>query len=96
MKFEFSDLQEGLELMATVPDAVLLDVRTPEEFCAGHIPGSVNWPLERISLYDGGEPVFAYCRSGARSARACSLLEQMGYEAVNLGGLNDYRGNLEK
>lgn len=91
-----ASFQEGLHQAKATPGAILLDVRTPEEYAAGHIPGSVNFPLERISTYDGSDPVFAYCRSGARSARACAQLMQMGYTAVNLGGIIDYRGELEE
>lgn len=90
------NFQEGLDQAKATPGAILLDVRTPDEYAAGHIPGSVNFPLERIQTYDGSDPVFAYCRSGARSARACAQLIQMGYTAVNLGGIIDYRGELEK
>lgn len=95
MNCTFENLEQGLRQMRATSGAVLLDVRTPEEYAAGHLPGSVNFPLERLQNYDGDGPVFAYCRSGARSARACALLAQMGYVAVNLGGIMDYSGRLE-
>ena len=94
----FETIDEGVRVCRSTPNAVLLDVRTPEEYAAGHIPGSVNHPLERIQTYDGdiAAPIFAYCRSGSRSARAVALLCELDYEAVNLGGIIDYRGELER
>ena len=94
----FETIDEGVRVCRSIPNAVLLDVRTPEEYAAGHIPGSVNHPLERMQTYDGdvSAPIFAYCRSGARSARAVALLKELDYDAVNLGGIIDYRGELER
>ena len=94
----FETIDEGVRVCRSTPNAVLLDVRTPEEYAAGHIPGSVNHPLERMQTYDGdvSAPIFAYCRSGSRSARAVALLKELDYEAVNLGGIIDYRGELER
>ena len=95
---EFECIDAGVRACRETPGAVLLDVRTPEEYAAGHIPGSVNFPLERMRDYDGDMniQIFAYCRSGSRSARACALLEEMDYSATNIGGLMDYSGALER
>ena len=51
-----------------------------------------------MQTYDGdvSAPIFAYCHSGARSARAVALLRELDYEAVNLGGIIHYRGELER
>ena len=94
----FESIDAGVRAWRETPGAVLLDVRTPEEYAAGHIPGSVNFPLERMCHYDGdgSAKIFAYCRSGSRSARACALLEEMDFSAVNIGGIVDYTGALEK
>ena len=94
---EFSNIDEAVEALKGATAAVLLDVRTPEEYAAGHIPGSVNHPLERLRDYDGdpSRPIYAYCRSGRRSGRAVELLREMDYEAVNIGGIIDYHGELE-
>lgn len=94
----FETIDEGVQVCRSTPNAVLLDVRTPEEYAAGHISGSVNHPLERMQTYDGdvSAPIFAYCRSGARSARAVALLRELDYEAVNLGGIIHYHGELER
>ncbi len=95
---EFTNIDEAAAALRGATASVLLDVRTPEEYAAGHIPGSVNHPLERIQLYDGDPsmPVYAYCRSGARSGRAVAMLQEMGYEAMNIGGIIDYHGEMEK
>ena len=76
---------------------LLVDVRTPEEFRSGHLPGAINLPLDQLGAVPlpKGRPVFVYCHSGARSAQACSTLRAMGCQASNLGGLAGYRGPLE-
>ena len=72
-----------------------------EEFASGHIPGSVNLPLDRIGaaaelVPDRACPLFVYCRSGARSAQAAAQLGKMGYEKVkNIGGIAAYKGKAE-
>ena len=95
---EFETIDKAVEALRGATAAVLLDVRTPEEYAAEHIPGSVNHPLEQLRDYDGDPsmPIYAYCRSGARSARAVALLQEMDYEAMNIGGVIDYHGELEK
>lgn len=92
------DLAAGVEEAARTDGAVLLDVRTPEEYAAGHLPGSVNVPLDRIETIrlERSKPLFVYCRSGARSARACEILRGQGYTARNIGGLLGYRGALNR
>ena len=90
-------LAEGLENWKSTPGAVLLDVRTPEEYRAGHIPGAQNLPLDRLDTIaePAGSPLFVYCRSGARSAQAKARLARAGYSVTDLGGLLGYRGPLE-
>lgn len=69
--------------------AVLLDVREPDEWEAGHAPGAVHLPLGRLAeapdLLDG-KPVFAICRSGRRSGEAAKALTAAGIEARNVDG----------
>lgn len=75
--------------------AVLLDVRTAAEYDAGHIPGSVNIPLDEIADTEElseEEPLFVYCRSGRRSGEAALILNSRGYHAKNIGGILDYTG----
>lgn len=74
-------------------DALVLDVREDSEWGVGHIPNARHIPLGKLSGRMGelekfkGKPIVIYCRSGQRSARACSMLKKSGYENVhNLAG----------
>ena len=99
--FRQPDINQGVEEYRAVPQAILLDVRTPEEYGGGHVPGSKNLPLQQIekitAIAEKKEtPLFVYCQSGARSRQAVSLLQRMGYENVNnIGGMSAYRGKVE-
>jgi rhodanese-related sulfurtransferase len=67
--------------------AVVVDVRTPEEFAAGHVPGAKNIPhgeiRARASEIGGPEtPVLLYCQTGRRSAIAGAALRELGYEKL--------------
>jgi phage shock protein E len=74
--------------------ARLLDVRTPEEFASGHIPGALNIPVAQLDLRLGElptkqQPLVVYCRSGNRSASAARLLGEAGFTAVHdLGAMS--------
>jgi len=96
------DLRQGLAEYEKTPGAVLLDVRTPEEYAGGHVAGSRNLPLQAIvnvedEIPEKDTPVFVYCQSGGRSRRAAAFMEKIGYTNVkNIGGLAGYNGPLEK
>ncbi|MBQ2855421.1 MAG: rhodanese-like domain-containing protein [Oscillospiraceae bacterium] len=97
------EIHAGVQEAGSVPDALLVDVRNDFEYNTGHIPGSFNLALSRIlkeaeeQLPDKAQPLYIYCQSGARSARAAKLLELMGYENVtDIGGIADYTGPREK
>ncbi len=76
--------------------ARLLDVRTPEEFGAGHLRGAVNIPVAelRARLAEVGprdRPVVVYCASGVRSSHAAQLLRAAGFTAVyDLGAMSNW------
>ncbi|MEG0779649.1 MAG: rhodanese-like domain-containing protein [Oscillospiraceae bacterium] len=91
------DFTAGVQAAQDTDNAVLLDVRTAEEYATGHVPGSVNLPLDRIPTIaiDKSCPLFVYCLSGARSGRACTFLKKQGYTVTNMGGISGYRGPLE-
>ena len=97
-----SDINQGIEEYGKTTGAVLLDVRTPEEYEEGHIPKSKNIPLHMIGKVDSvvkskSSPVFVYCHSGARSRQAVNLMQQMGYENVkNIGGIASYDGKVDR
>jgi len=79
--------------------AVIVDVRSPEEFKIGHIRGSINITVEKISgvaakLKKDGKPIITCCRSGARSGMAKELLRQKGVEAYNGGAWDGLREKL--
>ncbi|NVO33413.1 rhodanese-like domain-containing protein [Hymenobacter lapidiphilus] len=77
---------------------VLLDVRRPDEFAGGHLPGAVNIDVtapdfgSRVAALDNTHPTLVYCRSGARSATAASQLSKAGFGHVAnlLGGVLDW------
>ena len=70
--------------------ALLVDVRTPSEYASGHVRGSVNIPLDAISKnlgkFKNNEQIVVFCRSGARSAQAKTILNQSGFQNVINGG----------
>ena len=75
--------------------AVLLDVREPEEWEAGHAPGAVHLPLgqlpDRMTELARDTPVVVVCRSGHRSALATEWLTTAGFDAANLvGGMREW------
>ncbi len=79
-----------LESLPKDGGAVLLDVRTVQEYNRGHIAGFRNIPVdelrERLNEIDPGKPVYVICESGLRSYIACRILEGSGYEAFNFSG----------
>ena len=82
---------ECLQGSISRPGVQLVDVRTPEEFNSGNIPGSVNIDVmtghfgeEASGLLDKSRTVAVYCRSGNRSKNAAKVLSMMGYNVVEL------------
>ena len=73
--------------------AQLLDVRTPEEYTAGHLSKSknINWNGSdfeiQVQKLDKNEPVFVYCKAGGRSANASQKLSELGFKnIINMDG----------
>ena len=97
-----ADINAGVQEFLKTEKAVLLDVRTKEEYESGHIENSENIPLQQIKevlakITDKSTPLFVYCQSGARSSSATSALKQMGYlNITNIGGISSYRGKVVK
>ncbi|MCR5419778.1 MAG: rhodanese-like domain-containing protein [Lachnospiraceae bacterium] len=84
-------------------DALIVDVRTFDEYKMGHIPQAMNLPNETINnvppvgLKDKGHKIIVYCRSGMRAKDAAAKLKMMGYtNIINGGGINSWKGGLEK
>ncbi|MCF8278690.1 MAG: rhodanese-like domain-containing protein [Flavobacteriales bacterium] len=77
--------------------AMIIDVRTPEEYRSGHIKQSVNIPLNLIpnkvnELKRKNKPIITCCRSGARSGMAADQLRKAGIEVENGGPWNSVQG----
>lgn len=79
--------------------ALIVDVRTPEEFKEGHIEGSLNIPLDEIGKAIGwlqkDVPTVVVCASGSRSDAAVKILKANGFEKVYNGGAWDSLGDIK-
>lgn len=77
---------------ATDPNALYVDVRTPEEFASGHVVGAINIPHDQMEARweelaeHQDRPVVVYCRTGRRSGIALDVLQQKGFTQVENGG----------
>ena len=94
-------MDEAVTMMAQETDYIILDVRRPDEFDAGHIPGAVNVANESIGtaeipeLPDKDQLIMVYCRSGRRSKEASEKLVNLGYtNIVEFGGILDWKGEI--
>ncbi len=96
------DINNGVTEFRATPGAVLLDVRSAEEYAAGHIAGSVNLPLNMLGNIDRvaadlDTPLFLHCKSGARSRKAADFLDKQGYlQLWNIGGIQAWKGEVER
>ena len=99
--FKHPDINQGVQEYKNAEGAVLLDVRSPQEYREEHIPGSKNVPLQQLDKVEEVTKnkdtiLYVYCHSGARSKQAVSLLQAMGYTNVhNIGGIAAYSGKVE-
>jgi len=77
---------EQVKQQMTDLNTLLLDVRTPDEYKDGHIPGAKNIPVQeldrRLNELDRQKNVIVYCRTGHRSTKAFHILKQNGFSAV--------------
>ena len=94
-------MDEAVTMMAQESGYVILDVRRPDEFAAGHIPNAINVPNESIGtsdipeLPDKDQLIMVYCRSGRRSKEASEKLVKLGYtNIVEFGGILDWKGEI--
>jgi phage shock protein E len=82
---------QGVDLIEKMSEgAIIVDVRSPGEYAGGHVKGSKNIPLDKISgkmetIKKWNKPVITCCASGMRSGSAASILKQNGVEAYNGG-----------
>ena len=70
--------------------ATVLDVRNPDEYETGHVPGAAFIPLDeladRVGEVPAGVPLYVICAAGGRSQRACEFLAPQGHDVVNVTG----------
>ena len=88
------------QAMMDAGSPTIVDVRTPQEYADGHIPGAINIPVEDIGsakpaeLTDTDADLIVYCRTGVRSKQASDKLVELGYQHVNdMGGIVDWHGD---
>jgi rhodanese-related sulfurtransferase len=80
--------QELLQQMQSVPDMLLIDVRSPDEFSMGHVPGAVNIPYQELADRLGDvrprheKGVVLYCESGRRAGIAEGILRKAGLDNI--------------
>ncbi|MGS2740480.1 rhodanese-like domain-containing protein [Sinomicrobium sp. M5D2P17] len=95
--------EEWVEQLENDDNAVILDVRTEEEFEEGYIPDAVNIDIrqgqgfiDELEKLDKSKTYYVYCRSGARSAQACAIMGQLGFEEAHnlLGGILEWEGDI--
>ncbi len=84
-------------------NAVILDVRTEEEWNDGIIPNAIlndiykgQGFLYRLDELDKSKNYYVYCKAGGRSAQACAIMNQMGFETTYnlIGGFMNWKGNV--
>lgn len=89
------DIVEGIKAFKKDKNAVLLDVRTFEEYENQHVNGSINIPIQtlgqiRLKVKNLSTPLYVYCQSGVRSRAALKKLTEMGYSNVkDIGGITN-------
>lgn len=93
---------EARQMFAKNPSAIVLDVRTPDEYEKKHLPNAVSLPLEELrngnlkALPDKNQIILIYCWTGRRAQDAAQFLVDKGYRNVyEFGGLVDWTGKLE-
>ena len=96
-------MDDAVTMMAQETGYIILDVRRPDEFAEGHIPGAINVANETIgtdeipALPNKDQLIMVYCRSGRRSKEASEKLVKLGYtNIVEFGGILDWTGEVVK
>ena len=96
--------EQWSNLLKETSSTTILDVRTELEVEEGKIPSAINLDiydaqnfLSNLEKMDKQQHYFVYCKSGVRSAQACAIMQQMGFEhTYNLeGGFSDWTGDVE-
>ena len=97
------DLNSWKKQMLIDNKAIIIDVRTRDEYKISHIPTSKNIDfynphnfMQEINKLDKNQSYYIYCRSGIRSANSCALMKELGFKKTfNLvGGIEEWNGKL--
>lgn len=97
---KIDSVNEGINLARSNKDAVLLDVRSKEEYRRGHIAGSINIPLEKIARIEHRvpnkeAPLYITGNEGAKPIKAARAARKMGYTHITtIGMMEDHHGLL--
>jgi rhodanese-related sulfurtransferase len=95
--------EDWADQQANDTNAIVLDVRTAEEFSEGFIPNAINIDIHqgqgfiyKLEELDKSKNYYVYCRSGARSAKACEIMNELGFNSAYnlLGGILDWDGEV--
>lgn len=95
--------EEWMSQLEADENVVILDVRTEDEYDSGMIPESINIDIHKgqgfiseIEILDKEKKYYVYCRSGARSAKACEIMNGLGFKYTYnlLGGILDWEGDI--
>ncbi len=96
--------EQWREQLAADDNAVILDVRTPDEVSEGIIPTAINIDIYKgqgfiyeVDALDKSKNYYVYCKAGGRSEQACKIMQQLGFEnTYNLvGGMMQWNGDVE-
>ena len=94
--------EEAMEILASDPNAKLLDCRFPKDYEMRHIPGAIHYPLEAAvadnfeKIPDKNAPLITYCGDGNRGRLTAKTLAEKGYTNVyTMGGIIDWKGPVE-
>jgi rhodanese-related sulfurtransferase len=99
-----SSLNNVKQIDLTDPNNVLIDVRTPEEYAEGHVPGAINLNVKddnfgkRVSELDSTKNYYIYCRSGVRAKSAELIMLENNLNKVHTfqDGMMTYEGEIAK
>lgn len=95
-------MEEAKAIFKEKGNYIIVDVRRPDEYKEGHIPNAINIVNETIDkepqeLKDKDQSIYVYCRTGRRSKEASEKLVNLGYtNIIEIGGIVDWNGNIEK
>lgn len=93
--------EEWMSKLESDNDAIILDVRTEDEWNEGYIPNAINIDIYKgqgfiyeVDSLDKSKNYYVYCKAGARSDQACQIMNQLGFDnTYNLvGGFMNWRG----